>query len=199
MYIYNSSMENAITEQEQEQEPVIPEFNASEIMFDNVNPESEINVGPIPPSNMVISGPSSSHNVNCPIDNFYYLNQNTPLSNASDTIENLNMTSYSEFNEDIARVLIIKDEFYKFIHERFQEEERKEKDEEFQKHKKIINEGMKHVQLMMESFQKILDKTQTSEKHFKDALDSAEDDIHKLDDCKWIKGSKGKKGKCIDL
>jgi len=178
-------MESAISEQEQAS--VVPQFDATEIMFGsaNSNPDSEPNNGPISPPNADISGSPSSqivHDVHCPIDQFYYLNQNIPLSNASNTIENLNMTSYVEFNKDITRVLKIKDEFYKFIHERFQEEERKEEEEEFQKHKKIIDEGMKHVQLMMESFQKILEKTQTSEKHFKDALDSAEKDMHKLDD-----------------
>ena len=182
-------MENTVSEQES----VVPEFDATQIMFGSGNPGAEPNIGPnigpISPPNADISissfgSPSSQivHDVNCPIDQFYYLNQNIPLSNASTIIENLNMTSYLEFNKDITRVLKIKDEFYKFIHERFQGEEIKEEDEEFQKHKKIIDEGMEHVQKMMESFQKILEKTQTSEKHFKDALDSAEEDIHKLAD-----------------
>ena len=73
-------MESAISEQEQEQESVVPQFDATEIMFGsaNANSDSGANNGPISPPNADISSFESHssqivHDVHCPIDQFYYL------------------------------------------------------------------------------------------------------------------------------
>ena len=102
--------------------------------------------------------------------------------NTCNTIENLNTTSNFELNQDIQKIIDIHQDMVGLLSDRFTVELDKEKEEELVEHKKIIENGMKSIELLSDRFQEQQKKTLLAEKKFKEVLSETSDDANKIKD-----------------
>ena len=155
-----------------------------------VGPGDQVN-NPIIPDNIPDNIPTNQLQFpNNPPFEFENLENMNPLRvapwasdfNTCNTIENLNATSNFELNQDIQKIIDIHQDMVGLLSDRFTSEINKEKDEEIVKHKQIIQDGMKSIDLLAHQFQEQQKKTLLAEKEFKEVLNETSDEANKIKD-----------------
>lgn len=137
-------------------------------------------------SNEDMNNPGYSFN----FENLENLENITPLRvapwasdfNTCQTIENLNATSNFELNQDIQQIIDIHQDMVGLLSDRFTSDAEEEKDKEIVEHKKIIDEGMKSIELLANKFQEQQKKTLLAEQEFKEVLNETSDEANKIKD-----------------
>ena len=100
--------------------------------------------------------------------------------NSCNVIEGLNLSSNMELNSDIQQIINIHHDMVHLLSDHFTTVIDKENDEDIQKHKKIIDDGMKSFTNLFQEFDKQQKKTISLENDFKRILEETNKNIMKL-------------------